>query len=201
MPPRALIITLLGSRDEPPLQLAHLRLAGELAHVDGAERARPDRIHPLENRLLAALSEILEGVPGGIDRERGDEPDIEIETQTERLVLRQGWARMGTAVDRHDRCRYARAGCADLFGRLQGIEPDEVDSGLFHIGNRARNRGFEASALGAQNVTACADHEIRIERIARRDRSLELADRLIERDAATARADRRLLRRFLVLDL
>ena len=65
----------------------------------------------------------------------------------------------------------------------------------------AAHRLLEAAAFGPKHVAARADHEIRIERIARRHRRLELADRFGAGNAAPPGADRRFLGRFLILDL
>ena len=119
MSPRGVVVALLLGRNERALDLAHLGFAGELRHVDGAERALADRLHALEDGLFATLPEILERMPGGVDGERRDEPDIQIEAQAERLIFGKRRPRMRAAIDRHDRRRHPRTRLADLLWCLQ----------------------------------------------------------------------------------
>src|SRR6478672_8058349 len=100
MSPRGVVVPLLLGRNERALDLAHLRLAGELRHVDAAERAFADRLHALENCFFAALLKILERVPGGVDGEWRDEADIQIEAQPKRLVFGKRRPRMRTTINR-----------------------------------------------------------------------------------------------------
>src|SRR5439155_3734756 len=127
-------------------------------------------------------------------RENGDR-------RAERLPLfqsRRGW---WSAVGRKNRRRDAAAGLRDLLARLERVDPDHVRVALLDVRYAARDRLFEGPALGANDVAASANHEVRINRIARcRGRPI-FADRFFLRDAAAARAGPRFLGRFLVLDV
>src|SRR6185312_3749062 len=105
------------------------------------------------------------------------------------------------APDGQHRPGNVAAGDPDLLARLDRVEPDEIDAALLEIGGAALHRILEAAALGAEHVAARADDEAGIDLVARRDRRLIFADRLLERDRAPPGDGAGFLRCLLILDL
>ena len=107
----------------------------------------------------------------------------------------------GAAPDGEHRTGYLAAHDPQFLARLHRVQPYEVRAAVAHVGDAAFERRLERAALGAEFVAARADHERRIDLVARGDGGADLADRFVERDAAPPGQRPRLLRRFLILDL
>src|SRR6185312_12944355 len=199
--PGAVVIAPLLVREVEILERADLVGAHQPLLVDEPPFAGARRARALGQSRRPALAEIIEELPDELHREGGGEGRIERDLHAELLIFLRRRGGAVAAPDGEHRPRNIAAGDLDLLARLGGVQPDEIDAALLDIGGAALHRILEAAAFGAQHVAAGADHEARIDLVARRDGRLIFADRLLERDRAAAGDRAGFLRRLLVLDL